>query len=778
MKKLILSLVLMAGAFGAQASVNITNVEGWFESGFITWEPVSGATSYAVYYRAEGASDYTQLDSELVRQYPDYYRADVVGIKAGNYQFKVIASTGDAAESAVFTATAHDRSGFAHVDMADGIGAYKNDGTLKDGAKVIYVYADNAKTVSTDVITSSKGATTTATGLQDIVYYYQKGYDTTPLDIRIIGTIKAADMDRFDSSEEGLQIKGKNAYANMPITIEGIGNDATISGFGILVRNCKGIELRNFAIMLCMDDCVSLDTDNSHIWVHNMDFFYGNTGGDADQAKGDGTVDTKGESTHVTMSYCHFYDCGKSSLGGMKGETTSCWNTYHHNWFDHSDSRHPRIRTMFYHVYNNYFDGISKYGIGVTMGGSAFVENNYFRNAKYPMLSSKQGSDAMGDGTFSGENGGVIKAYNNTIVNQYRLFYYGSSNSSTGAWDAYAVTDRATEVPSTVVAYTGQTEYNNAADEAARTQYIENHMDDPNDIPVIVRGTLGAGRMQHGDFTWTFNNSKQDENYSVISELKTALQQYQSTLIGFADGTAISNGGATATVNGGDGVGLDLAVNDSYVPSWAGGGTIIDNPEDPDTEYEAVWGSDNDFFWFNSADSAEVTQMYKDGTIIGGDFQPSFTVKKSDGTICSDKTGSIRVSKSSDVTFYYPDGIGKISFYVSGNGSQSWKIQSSDDGSSYTDVTSVSGKAGEHPTLASSFSTPVKYVRLYNGATGTRDVQGIKLFKAVSTGIEEVVIEDMTSGNNTVYDLSGRRVSATRPNGIYVVNGKLRIQKH
>ena len=127
-----------------------------------------------------------------------------------------------------------------------------------------------------------------------------------------------------------------------------------------------------------MDDCLSLDTGNSNVWVHNMDFFYGKPGSDSDQAKGDGTVDIKGKSMNITVSYNHFYDCGKTSLGGMKSETTDCWMTYHHNWFDHSDSRHPRIRTAFYHVYNNYFDGVSKYGVGVTTGGSSFVEANYF----------------------------------------------------------------------------------------------------------------------------------------------------------------------------------------------------------------------------------------------------------------------------------------------------------------------------------------------------------------------------------------------------------------
>ena len=167
---------------------------------------------------------------------------------------------------------------------------------------------------------------------------------------RIIGCIKASDMDKFSSSAQGLQIKGKRAYSEMNITIEGIGEDATFKGFGMLVRGTKSIELRNFAVMLAKDDAISIDTNNSHTWVHNIDFFYGNTGGDADQAKGDGSLDAKAKSTFQTFSFNRFWDCGKVSLCGMSGETTESLITYHHNWFDHSDSRHPRVRTMTVHV--------------------------------------------------------------------------------------------------------------------------------------------------------------------------------------------------------------------------------------------------------------------------------------------------------------------------------------------------------------------------------------------------------------------------------------------
>ena len=77
-------------------------------------------------------------------------------------------------------------------------------------------------------------------------------------------------------------------------------------------------------------------------------------------------------------------------------------------------------------------------------------------------------------------------------------------------------------------------------------------------IPGIIKGQYGAGRMQHGDFKWTFNNSVQDANYDVIPDLKSAVQNYASTLIGFFDGSTISNGGATTTVDAGDGKGISM----------------------------------------------------------------------------------------------------------------------------------------------------------------------------------------------------------------------------
>ncbi|MBQ8593424.1 MAG: pectate lyase [Bacteroidaceae bacterium] len=569
MKKrmLIAAWLLMQCWLGISAALTLKETGGWFESGYVTWELMEGASSYRVYYRIQDG-EYKQLDGSLVRNYGTYGRADVIGIKPGTYQFKIVALdeqenplAESETESPLFTVCPHDRGGFAHFRY-QGIGAYNDDGTLKSGAKVLYVTAATAKTVTCDVVTKSNGTAQTFTGLQNIIGAYQKGYDKTPLAIRIIGTIEAEDMDKFGSSAQGLQIKGKNAEAEMNITIEGVGNDAAIRGFGILVRNSKSVELRNFAIMLCMDDCISVDSDNSHCWIHNIDFFYGQTGGDADQAKGDGSLDCKGDSKYMTFSYNRFWDCGKMALCGMTSESGENFITYHHNWFDHSDSRHPRVRTMTVHVYNNYFDGVSKYGVGATMGSNVFVESNYFRNTDKPMLISLQGSDiAGGKGTFSGENGGMIKAYGNVYAEKSANFKLVTHKESATGFDCYEADSRNEQVPSTYVTLAGKTTYNNFDTDETKMYAYTPH--DANLVPEVVTGEYGAGRMQHGDFTWTFNNAVDDDDYEVNTAMKTAITAYTPTLVSIFGGEDLGSGDD----ENGDNTGNDNETGDNDTPT-------------------------------------------------------------------------------------------------------------------------------------------------------------------------------------------------------------------
>lgn len=548
--------------------IQITEAKGWQESAYLKWAPFEGASSYNVYVGDK------KIDAQLIRQYDSYYRADVLGLKAGTYSVKVVPVNAEGTEIAGentasnLVVKSYSREGFAHFKY-DGVGAYNNDGTLKAGAKVLYITAKTAKTVSTTVNT---GNSETITGLQSIIDAYSKGKDKTPIAFRIIGKVNLSDLDHISSSAEGLQIKG----AEMNMTFEGVGDDATVYGFGFLLRDAISVEFRNFAIMRCLDDALSLDTENSHVWIHNMDLFYGKKGGAADQAKGDGTVDIKGDSKYITVAYNRFWDNGKASMCGMKSETGPNYITYHHNWFDHSDSRMARIRTMSVHMYNNYYQHNDVYGVGATSGSSVFMESNYFDATKRPIMSSLQGTDAKGDGTFSGEKGGLIKAYGNVFANKPENFSYIPYSESNTSFDAYEVSDPSQQVPSSVKTLVGGTSYDNfdtnsslmyayAADKAA-------------DVPSIVEGFYGAGRLNHGDIDFVIPDETVVTNghQQPWPALASILDAYTSGVVKvFGESNASGEGGsAEGGSTGGSGSGEGGSTGGSTGGTTEGGSTV------------------------------------------------------------------------------------------------------------------------------------------------------------------------------------------------------------
>ena len=527
------------------ASGAITEASGWLETAYVKWTPVTGATGYNVYVKSASASDsaYVQLDDELIRKYPSYMRADAVGLKAGDYVMKIVPlnngkeNTSAAIVSDKLTVNAHDRSGFtfsSNSPVKNGVGAYNNDGTLKSNASVLYVTEANKNTVKMKI------GNTEYTGVAAITQAIKAKNNCQPVAIRIIGQVTLSGLSCQDmKSAYAIGVKGATN-----VTFEGIGDDATLYEAGVAVFQSTGIEVRNLGLMNWGGgkdgDGITLK-QSLGVWVHNNDVFYGDAGSDGDQAKGDGSMDLKDNSQYVTVSYNHFWDSGKMSLCGMKSESGENWITYHHNWFDHSDSRHPRIRTMSVHVYNNYYDGNSKYGVGAAKDSEAFVEANYFRHCNYPMLSSMQGSDVLAGGIFSGENGGVIKAYNNYMEGQKSVIYANSDAGTTTAsatdFDAYLATSRSETVPSTYKAKQGGKTYSNF-DTKVDLGVDTADIDAPADVPSIV--TKYAGRIMGGDFKWTFDNSVDDASYSLNRPLKDKLNAYKTSLVSVGGGSVSS----------------------------------------------------------------------------------------------------------------------------------------------------------------------------------------------------------------------------------------------
>jgi pectate lyase len=474
--------------------------------------------------------------------------------------------------------------------------------------------------------------------------------------------------------------------------------------------------------------------------VHNCDLFYGHAGSDGDQAKGDGAMDSKG-SKYVTISYNHFWDTGKSNLLGLSEKTTvDYYITYHHNWYDHSDSRHPRVRYYSAHVYNNYYDGISKYGVGSTMGSSVFVENNFFRNCKYPMLISMQGSDIInGTGTFSSEDGGIIKAFNNTMSGQARFVPYHAVNYPV-EFDAYVASARDEIVSSTIKSKKGGNSYNNFDTDA--NFYVKNLVVD---APEVARDRLMqySGRVQGGDFNWTFNNAVDDTSYDVNPALKSALLSYSTKLVAVQGESSSASSSQTLTSTGNN----NQTVNE---------GTPIE-------PIVFTWGGDaNDAiviglpalgisFVKNSVEKTITISGTPTGTV-------SYAITTS-GTvgIPVSASGAIMVAGSDDdnsetiyIHNFTADGKTNPFYSITGNLSTQYGVVN------YDDMTLTQCLKMESSTNISFTTTQVSTLTLVFNKSYSGDIKinGV-IYKPASTPDGIVVIDDLPAGTHTILKGSG-----------------------
>jgi pectate lyase len=215
--------------------------------------------------------------------------------------------------------------------------------------------------------------------------------------IRISGTISCSGMLRVRSNK----------------TI--IGNSgATIAGCGLNINGDRNVIIRNITFRGWNDDAINVQESATNIWVDRNTF----TGGK------DGAVDIKRGSDFITVSWNRVYSHDKSMLLGHSDDNASQDTghlrvTYHHNWFDASTQRHPRVRFGNpVHVYNNYYYRNSGYGVASTEGAGVLVENNSFEGVSDPFHLGEGDSGpgtlvARGNllsGSGSGQTGGSVRA--------------------------------------------------------------------------------------------------------------------------------------------------------------------------------------------------------------------------------------------------------------------------------------------------------------------------------------------------------------------------------
>ncbi len=446
--------------YAADSKIAIQKCVGGDEMAIVEFAKVAGCNlaDYAVSYQKQGTSEYTAIDKELIRDYDSYIRADLVGLTPGTYSLKVKAGTTESTISNVVV-TAQDRSGYAHFNATEGVGAYNNDGSLKSNAQVVYVTEANKNTVQ------AKIGSKTYTGLASILQNQQKG--TTPLVIRVIGQVAAATWKGLDYNMSSLtpdDVKGQNgqplskqnytqdqiisdgfneldtstysqlngltnkikydssktefdSYYNMldvsgakNVTLEGIGTDAVFFQWGLTWKSCSSIEVRNLTFKNYPEDACSFeggsgtyssvnDFKSTRYWVHHNTFYLGVNTWDVcneqDKHDGDGCTDFK-YCAYVTVSYNHYIKTHKTGLVGGSDSQQSANFTYHHNFYDTCQARLPFARQANLHLYNNYYYASTGNNMQIYAKAYAFIEYCYFENVAKPMIiDSKNGKAAV-----------------------------------------------------------------------------------------------------------------------------------------------------------------------------------------------------------------------------------------------------------------------------------------------------------------------------------------------------------------------------------------------
>ena len=191
---------------------------------------------------------------------------------------------------------------------------------------------------------------------------------------------------KITSTKKQLEIK-----QTYNLTFIGKGTDAAFEGTGLFVKQSYNIIIRNIEFRNAPIDGVAIQYPEAHhVWIDHCTFTDSPDVDSAD-ARHDGALDIAHGSSYITVSWCHFTNHTKTCLlghddGNSAEDSGKLKTTYHHNWFDNSGQRHPRVRFAECHVYNNYYlaQGRMLYGIASTVSAKVLVEGCYFKDLSYP----------------------------------------------------------------------------------------------------------------------------------------------------------------------------------------------------------------------------------------------------------------------------------------------------------------------------------------------------------------------------------------------------------
>jgi pectate lyase len=199
-------------------------------------------------------------------------------------------------------------------------------------------------------------------------------------------------------------------------SIIGVGSTAGITGGGFNIGlpvsavttppadAVHNVIIQNLTFRGASDDSINVQMFSHHVWIDHNDLAQGY----------DGLIDVKRGSSYVTVSWNHTHHHTKNMLLGHDDnngaqDTGRLKVSYHHNWFDRTPQRNPRVRFGEpVHVYNNYFVYNTDTGVACQNNAGCLVEGNYFSDVEEPVTNTYAGPAGRcvaRNNVFAGESG-------------------------------------------------------------------------------------------------------------------------------------------------------------------------------------------------------------------------------------------------------------------------------------------------------------------------------------------------------------------------------------
>jgi len=204
-------------------------------------------------------------------------------------------------------------------------------------------------------------------------------YHVTTLDDSGPGSLRAAVEDSaalwivFDVSG-GIHLQSQ-LHVQPNKTIDGRGAQVTIYDRDLIIDGVSNVIVENLIFRDSDEDAIRIIHGATDVWVDHCSLRHASDGLiDITKAAADHTTD-------VTVSWCYFTDHSKVMLISASSDDQDDVNlrvTLHHNHFDHTVQRHPRLRYGKVHAFNNYLQEWESYGMGSSQKGELYVERNIF----------------------------------------------------------------------------------------------------------------------------------------------------------------------------------------------------------------------------------------------------------------------------------------------------------------------------------------------------------------------------------------------------------------